>query len=310
MKPNDDPRQQADEIGYLKRLLESEEVPERDYSNKITDVIWQGKYERTAFRPEPAKIGKRLALLIGIITLLSGFAYAGKEWLGLWDKSGQLVMRVIQTNARPLPDKQLRALEEISSKLTPGESAVVYFGSKEDILQNKTDQILWTQAPVSYTDWDFLLQALDGPLAQSRISIEIPDGYHFQKANLIYLHQGSQTPPPFVFGRSSEGLDYGYSTRQPSRDLQSVELIYQNEKGEIRYTIGANPVEDPITLFVEKPAKKAVVTVNGTEVYFLDNHLFWAEKGTLHTFDYTLSSPTASKQELVDFVQQALSPKP
>lgn len=305
MKPYD-PSTEAMEIRHLKKLLQEEEIPEMDYSDKIMREIRQRENEATIRQTPPMKATKRIAFLLGLVALFSGFAYAGDAWLDLWNKSGQIVMRVVKTNAVPLPEKQLRALEEVAAVLAPGESAVVYFGSKEAILNNQTDQILWTQAPVTYTDWSLFIQALQGPLAVNGLSSRIPADYEFKQAGIMYLHQADGTTPPFLFGRSSDGLEYGYSTRQPSSDILSASVTYQKGNNQFFYSIGANQLADTAKLFVEKPRKADISTVNGLDVYYYENTLFWTEKVEEISFDYTLSSPTATRKELIEFAKNAI----
>jgi hypothetical protein len=305
MKPDKDLNESV-EISHLKNLLLTEKYPDKDYSDRIMREIKRRGEPGHPSMYSTVRVGKRLAFILGIVALLSGFAYAGDEWLGLWDKSGQLVMQVVKTNTDALPAKQLRALDEAAALLAPGESVVVYFGSKEDIEQNRTDQILWTQAPVIFTDWGSFVQALQGPMTQDGISIPVPDSYQFREAGIHYVHQAGESDLPFIFKRSSDGLEYGYSIRQPSSDIQSVVITYQKDNKEFLYSLGADRLKDTAILFDENPKKDAISSINGLDVYYYDNKLFWMEKVGEYSFDYTLSSPTASKQELIEFAKKAI----
>lgn len=301
------------EVNHLKKLLKAEEaVPVQDYSTAIMQRIRQQqktKRSSSPFRTRYAVAGKRLAVLAGLLAVLSGFAYAGNGWLGLWDKSGQLVMQIMRSREGALPNQQLRALDEVAAVLAPGQAAAVYFGSREDILQNKTDLILWTRAPVAFTDKSRFVQSLHVPLAQAHIPDDAVSGYGFQKANIYYLHEAGGPAPErssFTFGRSADGVAYGYYTRQPGKDILSAELVYTKDKKTVRYSFGAAQLADTATLYVEEPDKRSVLSINGMDVYAHENELFWTEKIGDYSFDYTLSSPDLSPKELAEFAKAVI----
>lgn len=299
------------EIRRLKSLIRTDYYPGKDFSDQVMKRIEQ--LGRTSHRSRRASLlsVKGIAVAVCIVSLLSGFTYAANEWLNLRDKKGNAMMEIRQTELS-VPAEQTRALAEVRAKLAPGESAVVYFGSKEEIRQKTTDQILWTQSPVKYGDWNSFLNSLSGPLADSRLAIQVPNGYEFQGAE-VYLNdlpgeEGGKNS--LVFARTPDGLEYAYSTRQPGSQIVSVAAVYRNNDREIRYQVYHSEKETKTAFFVNTPSKEAIVKVNGTETYYhnfgSEAGLLWAENGGSVTMNYSIVSSTATKQQLIEFAEKAI----
>ncbi|GIP32551.1 DUF4367 domain-containing protein [Paenibacillus sp. J2TS4] len=298
------------EIRRLKSLINTEYYPRRDYSDKIMKQIEQLGSSQHAPRKAPILSVKRVAVVIGIILLTSGFTYAAKEWLNLRDKAGNTVMEIKQTELS-IPAEQTRVLAEVKANLAPGESAVVYFGSKEEVQQGTTDQILWTQAPVKYEDWNSFKTALRGPLANSRLSIDVPDGYEFQGAE-IYLNYlpSDGDGNSFIFAQMPDGLEYAYSTRQPVGQITSASLTYRNGEQDICYNVSYSEKNTVTRFFDMEPSKDAIVNVNGTEAYYYSSDseagLLWVDNGESVSMEYMITGTAATKQQLIEFAKRAI----
>lgn len=247
---------------------------------------------------------KRLAIAVCVIGLASGFSYTAREGLHLQDKGGNTVMEVRKTDSE-IPGWQAKILEEVEKKIAPGESAVVYFGSKEEIAKKTTDQILWTTSPMEYQNQSALMSAIRGPLANSRLSIEAPDGYHFE-AGYLYIDSQPQGEDEtnLTFGKTLDGKQYAYVVREPGSGIQSVALKSKNNDHEVSYHVNYLKGVEHSKFFDTQPSEEHIV--NGTEAYYYDRTLNWVEKIEGGILDYRISSSAATKEQLVEFANAIL----
>ncbi|GAA0376195.1 hypothetical protein [Paenibacillus motobuensis] len=306
MKPNDY-SPETDTISKIKALINTTYIPERDFSDKIMQRIDQiGGLSQTP-RKAPVITFKKAVIAICLIGLLSGFSYAASEWLNLRDKEGNTVMEVKKTDMQ-IPAWQSKVLDDVRKQITPGESAIVYFGSKEEIANKTTDQILWTTSPIEYLDYSKFQDAIQGPLANSRLNGQVFDGYQFA-AGYLYMdyEPQSQSDSSLNFARTEDGKDYAYVTRKPGGGIQSAALKYKNDRQEFSYSVNFLKGVEQSRFFVTSPSKDEVVKVNGTEAYYYDHTLHWVEKSEDGFLEYSLSGHAATKEQLAAFAQALLA---
>lgn len=306
MKPNDY-SPETGTISKIKALIDATYIPERDFSDKIMKRIDQiGGLSQTPHKA-PVITFKKAVIAICLIGLLSGFSYAASEWLNLRDKEGNTVMEVKKTDMQ-IPAWQSKVLDDVRKQIMPGESAIVYFGSKQEIINKTTDQILWTTSPIEYLNYSTFQAAIQGPLANSRLNGQVLDGYHFA-AGYLYMNYEpqSQSDSSLIFARTGDGKDYAYVTRKPGSDIQSVALKYKNDRQEISYSVNFLRGVEKSRFFVTSPSKNEIVEVNGTEAYYYDHTLNWVEKSADGFLEYNISGPAATKEQLAVFAQAILA---
>lgn len=298
---------EADTIGKIKDLMDTTNLPEQDFSDTVMIQIKQLGSMPPNTRKAPVITMKRLVIAICVIGLLSGFSYAANEWLNLRDKSGNPVMEVRRTDSK-IPDWQSKILEEVKKQISPGESAVVYFGSKEEITQQTTDQILWTSSPIEFRDHNAFIDAVRGPLTNSRLSVQVPDGYEFE-AGYMYMDYQPQSRDDnhLTFVKTPTGKEYAYGLRKAGSGIQSVTLNYKKGKDEIGYQVNFLRGVEKSKFFVTKPSKDLITDVWGTDTYYDDHTLNWVERSEGGFMNYSLSGPAATKEQLVDFAKVILA---
>lgn len=306
MKPND-LSPEAGRIRKTKDLMDTTYLPEKDFSDHVMKRIEQLGSMPNNPHKAPVITMKRLALAICVIGLLSGFSYAANEWLNLRDKTGNPVMEVRRTDSE-IPNWQTKILEEVKKQIAPGESAVVYLGSKEEITKHATDQILWTASPIEYRDHSAFMDAVQGPLANSRLSVHVPDGYKFE-ASYMYMNYQPQSRDGdhLTFAKTPDGKEYAYGVRKPGSVIQSAQLKYKKGKQEISYHVIFLKGVEKSKFFVTEPSKDRITNVEGTETYYNDHTLNWVEKSEGGFMNYSLSGPAATKEQLVEFAQAILT---
>lgn len=305
MKHND-VSAEAGMIRNIKDVMEMTNLPEKDFSDRVMKRIAHLERRMPASRKAPVLTIKRLAVAVCGIILMSGFSYAAREWLQLRDKAGNTVMEIRKTDSK-IPDWQTKILKEVETRIEPGESAVVYFGSKEEIANKNTDQILWTTSPIEYTTQDEWKSAIKGPLANSRLSIHVPDGYQFEAGYLYkdYQPQG-QDESVLTYGKTLEGKEYAYAVRKPGSGIQSVALQYKAGDQAISYRINFLKGVEQSKFFDAQPSEEQIVNINGTEAYYYDHALNWVEKSEGGFMEYRISG-AAAKERLVEFAQEVLT---
>ncbi|KTD83532.1 hypothetical protein [Paenibacillus etheri] len=306
MKPND-LSQQADMIHKIKDLMNMTNLPEQDFSDTVMMQIKQLESIPTNPRKTLVITMKRLAIAICVIGLLSGFSYVANEWFNLRDKAGNPVMEVRSTNSK-IPDWQTKILEQVKKQIAPGESAVVYFGSKEEITKQTTDQILWTTSPIKYRDHNAFIDAVQGPLANSRLFVQVPDGYEFE-AGYIYMDYQPQSPEDNLqtFVETETGKEYAYGLRKAGSGIQSVTMNYKKGKDEIAYQVNFLRGVEKSKFFITKPSKDLITDVWGTDTYYDDHTLNWVERSEGGFMNYSLSGSAATKEQLVEFAKVILA---
>ncbi|MEF3303138.1 hypothetical protein [Paenibacillus sp. GYB003] len=302
MKPND----VSPEAGMMCRIKESvvaANPPEQDFSDRVMKRIGQSGSMPSSPRQAPAVAMKRAAVVFCVVGLLSGFSYAAIEWLDLKDKSGNSVMEVRGTDVK-IPAWQSDVLKEVKKQIAPGESAVVHFGSKEEIVKRETDDILWVTSPIEYRDPDAFSAAVRGPLADSRLSVRPPDGFEFE-AGYLYMDSEPQSPNEdrLIFAKTPDGKEYAYGVRKPGSGIQSVSLKFKKDGREIDYNIAFLGEVGKSNYFVEKPSKELVAQVGDTEAYYDNHSLIWVEKSEGGFLRYSLAGSAATKEELVEFAR-------
>jgi len=305
MKPNDFVPKTGT-ISKIKTLIDTTYIPERDFSDSIMQRIDQMGSTSKAPRKAPVITFKKVAIAICLIGLLSGFSYAASEWLDLRDKEGNTVMEVKKTDSQ-IPDWQNKVLDDVRKQIAPGESAAVYFGSKEEIANKSTDNILGTTSPIEYLDHSTFIDAIQGPLANSHLTGHVPDGYQFA-AGYLYMVPQNQSENSLIFAQTEDGKDYAYSTRKPGSEIQLAALKYRNNEQEIRLSVLFVKGVEKSSFFVTNPSKDMIVDLNGTEAYYYDNTLHWAEKSTDGFLSYSISGPAVTKEQLAAFAQAILAP--
>ncbi|MDR0270574.1 hypothetical protein [Paenibacillus sp.] len=304
MKPIDS-SPETGTVSKIKTVIETTYIPERDFSDRIMQRIDQMGSTSKAPRKTPVMTWKRAAIAICLVGLLSGFSYAASKWLDLRDKEGNTVMEVKKTDLQ-VPDWQNKVLDDVRKQIAPGESATVYFGSKEAITNKTTDNISGTTSPIEYLDRSTFIDGIQGPLANSHLTSHMPDGYQFA-AGCLYMEPQNQSESSLIFARTEDGKDYAYYTRKPGSEIQLAALKYKNNGQEIRLSVlFVKGVEKP-RFFVTNPSKDMIVNMNGTEAYYYDDTLHWAEKSADGFLSYTISGPAVTKEQLVTFAQVILA---
>ncbi|USB31809.1 DUF4367 domain-containing protein [Paenibacillus sp. YPG26] len=299
-----------DNMEELKILFNKPDLPIQDFSTRIMNLIDEREY-KTNLKPN---VFKRTAFVLAIVGILCGFTYATTKWIELKDNNGNAVIEVRPTDSRILPAYQ-QALDEIGNKLSPEETATVWFGSKDDILNKKTDQVMHTSgAPNKYTDFSQFIKAIAAPFESSQFQPILSEDYQFKEAS-IYMDPaiGAGKKGNMIFDKASNGQELGYYTQkiignQPS----SIVITYTNREDEVNYTSYFLRREDKI-LFDSSPSVDAKTVINDVDTYYYVDEdtqkrtLLWAKQENERTAHFVLSSTTASKSELLKIAKSILS---
>ncbi|WP_068620905.1 hypothetical protein [Paenibacillus tuaregi] len=298
-----------DDVEELKILFNKPDLPIQDFSTRIINLIDEREC-KTNLKPN---VFKRTAFVIVIVGILCGFTYATTKWIELKDKNGNVVLEVRSTDSKVLPDYQ-QALEEIKNKISPGESATVYFGSKDDILHKKTDQVMHTISPYKYTDFSQFIKALAAPFESSQIQPILSEAYQFKEAS-IYMNPaiGAGKKGKMIFGTASNGQELGYYTQKIGTQPISIVITYTNREHEVNYTSYFTPGREETKFFQSSPSVDAKTVINGVDTYYYvdeytqERSLLWAKQENERTAHFVLSSTTASKSELLKITKNILS---
>ncbi|MCR8646010.1 hypothetical protein NV379_25645, partial [Paenibacillus sp. N1-5-1-14] len=253
-----------DDMEELKILFNRSDLPIQDFSTRIINRIDEREC-KTNLKPN---VFKRTAFVIVIVGLLCGFTYATTKWIELKDKNGNVVIEVRSTDSKVLPEYQ-QALEEIRNKISPGESATVYFGSKDDILNKKTDQVMHVTSPYKYTDISQFIKALAAPFKSNQIQPNLSEGYQFKEAS-IYMNPaiGSGKKGEMIFGTASNGQELGYYTQKIGNQPSSIIITYSNRKHEVNYTSYFTSGKEETKFFLSSPSSDAKTVINDVDTYY------------------------------------------
>ncbi|GGH19867.1 hypothetical protein [Paenibacillus segetis] len=298
-------------IHKIKVVMEMTNLPEQDFTDRVMNKIVNMENVPAISRKAPVITMKRFMIAVGVICLLSGFSYAATAWFNLHDNAGNIVLEVRKTNTK-IPDWQTRILEEVQQTIAPGESAVVYFGSKEEIVTQSTDQILWTSSPREYRDQDefnsTITREVRGPLTTIQRVDQVPEGYEFEAGYLLmnYLPT-SQEDDQLTFAKSSDGKEYAYGVRLPGNVIQSIAWKYRKDRQEVDYQVHFVAGDEKSKFFDMEPSKDSIIKVAGIETYYYDRTLNWVVKSEGGFMNYRLFGPAATKEQLVDFAKAILT---
>lgn len=232
------------------------------------------------------------------------------KWVELKDNNGNAVIEVRPTDSRVLPAYQ-QALDEIQNKISPGETATVWFGSKDDILNKKTDQDMHTVSPYKYTDFSQFIKAIAAPFESSQFQPILSEGYQFKEAS-IYMNPeiGAGKKGKMIFGTASNGQELGYYTHKIGNQPSGIVITYMNREHEVSYSTYFSGMEKEI-FFDSSPSVDAKTVINDVDTYYYGEkniqELMWAKKENGRTAHFVLSSTTASKSELLKIAKNILS---
>lgn len=299
-----------DDINDLNNLFNTSYLPKRDFSLNIMDNINRLEQSRGKLR---FVILKRVTLVVAVVGLLTGFSFVAADWFELQDKDGNKVMEVHLTD-KSIPTTHEIALNEIREMLPPGESATVYFGTKEDIENKNPENMMGTISPYKYTDYEQFLKAVSVPFKSNQFPRQLSDEYRFKEAS-IYMNSNPSVREKgeIVYGIASNGQEYGYYTQKLGSKQNSIILSYQNGKHVIDYNIHFTQTQEETHFYDDAPTTDNVTEINGVDTYYYkndhmhENSLIWAIQEREFTANYVLTSHTADQEELVRIARSTIS---
>ncbi|RUT29110.1 DUF4367 domain-containing protein [Paenibacillus zeisoli] len=297
-----------DDVEELKILFNKPGLPIQDFSTRIINLIDEREC-KTNLKP---KVFRRTAFVLAIVCVLCGFTYATTKWIELKDNNGNAVIEVRPTDSRVLPAYQ-QALDEIQKKLSPGETATVWFGSKDDILNKKTDQVMHTYRGYKYTDFSQFTKAIAAPFESSQFQPILSEGYQFKEASIYNSEIGLGKKGKMIFGTASNGQKLGYFTQKVIGNQPNfIGISYTNGEQEVSYSTYFSGMEKEI-FFDSSPSVDAKTVINNVDTYYYgeentqERSLRWAKQENGRTAHFVLSSTTASKNELLKIAKNILS---
>ncbi|WP_042169474.1 hypothetical protein [Paenibacillus gorillae] len=270
----------------------------------------------------------RAAIIVVVVAILSGFAYAGNKFL-FSDSQGRYSIHM-QTNevfslAPDTLEKARASLKEVQVQLAPGETAVVY-------LPEMAAQFSGEQPPLGVTNPNYItdLQQWKHVLEESSITESLPDSllggtYQFQAGTL-------NSPLHFLIGldamklqdemkteiKKTEGNRPLWRLTAPPVDIPQsyYTSVYRNANGEALYiswgvlkgsSIKLEGITSPDTEYVQLDLNghKAHYTKNEQSLYG-DSNVFqsvmWIEEQEDQTIVYHVESDSASmtKERLIE----------
>ncbi|RAV08713.1 hypothetical protein [Paenibacillus contaminans] len=297
-----------DDMKRVARMLRATEVPAVDYTARVMIKIQSSP---SSIKPCNRRYIGLIAVLVCAVGLITGFSYQIIEKLNLKDGEGKNAVEIVKASGEhTYPKDYDLVLNEVRQKLAQGETATVFFGSKEEILSGNAKYDFGTIRPFEFTS----LEALYKELPVSYKTVPQPPkevrGFKLTNAFLVPL-PGRPSSTEYIFGKHAlTGIEYGYLTGKSVAGVNAINFQYQKDDLVITYVLKIDDMS--FSYAVNQPDKKDIRTILGVETYWVQDNekkgtLLWSKYINGLVAKHTLLSSTASKEEIISFAEELLS---